>query len=80
MFCQYSDIFGKPNTGIHSYRFMGMASVDLLLTLLGAILFAYLFNMSILIMFFILMIIGLIFHLLFCVKTTIVKLLFYFYY
>lgn len=30
----YKDLFGKPNEGIHSYRFGGLAIVDVLLTVL----------------------------------------------
>lgn len=28
MFSEYSDIFGKPNEGVHSYRFLDTAIVD----------------------------------------------------
>ena len=33
MLCDYSDIFGKPKTGVHSARLGGMAAVDLLGTI-----------------------------------------------
>ena len=36
MSCPYRFLFGKPGEGPHSYRFMGLAVVDTLLTLLGA--------------------------------------------
>ena len=36
--CPYRYLFGKPGEGPHSYRFMGLAVVDTLLTLLGALL------------------------------------------
>lgn len=34
--CPYRYLFGKPGEGPRSYRFMGLAVVDTLLTLLGA--------------------------------------------
>jgi hypothetical protein len=77
MFCAYRDVLGKVKQGVHSYRFMNIAIVDVLLTLLGA----YLIHQSMpqysfwLILLF-LFIMGIILHRLFCVRTTIDKLLF----
>jgi len=34
--CPYRYAFGKPGEGAHSYRFMGIAIVDTVLTFLGA--------------------------------------------
>jgi len=31
--CKYKDIFGKPNTGAHKYRFLGVAIIDVILTI-----------------------------------------------
>jgi hypothetical protein len=31
--CQYKDLFGKPREGAHSYRFMDIAVVDVIMTL-----------------------------------------------
>ena len=36
MYCPYADIFGKPNTGVHSIRLFGLAVVDIALTIIGA--------------------------------------------
>ena len=36
MFCEYSDIFGNPNEGVHSYRLFNVAIVDVGLTILVA--------------------------------------------
>ena len=77
MFCKYKDILGKPKTGTHSIRIFDIAIIDVLLT----ILLAYLVNLfypiysfqKILLTLFIL---GIILHRLFCVRTTIDKLLF----
>jgi hypothetical protein len=39
--CKYKNILGKPGTGVHSYRFMNIAIVDVLLTLLLAFVISY---------------------------------------
>ena len=36
MSCPYADIFGKPNTGVHSIRLFGLSVVDIALTIIGA--------------------------------------------
>ena len=77
MFCPYKNIFGEVNKGIHSFRFLNVAVVDVLLTIVGAYLVSKLFqvysfrNTAI-----ILFLLGIILHRLFCVRTTIDKLLF----
>jgi hypothetical protein len=74
--CKYKDIFGKPKEGAHSYRIFNIAIVDLLLTILAAYLLSiftgYKFIYTLLFMF----ILGIISHRIFCVRTTIDKLLF----
>ena len=77
MFCEYKDIFGKVGEGIHSYRIFNIAIIDLLLT----ILFAYIIhicipNSNFIFILIFLFIIGIILHHIFCVRTTIDKLLF----
>lgn len=74
--CQYRDIFGEVNTGAHSYRFFGLAAVDLVLTVIGTGLIAKTFKWSFWKTFIALMIIAIILHRLFCVNTTINVLLF----
>ena len=76
--CKYKDIFGKPGQGVHSYRIANIAIVDVLFTLIGAYLInRYFFNKKHLIKTtLILFILGIIFHRLFCVKTTINNLIF----
>ena len=74
--CKYKDIFGKPKQGAHSYRIFNIAIVDLVLTILAAyilsILTGYKFVYTLIFMF----ILGIISHRIFCVRTTIDKLLF----
>jgi hypothetical protein len=77
MLCQYKDIFGKVGEGIHSYRFFNIAIADVLLTILAAFIIhlivpKYKFTIILLLLF----ILGIILHRVFCVRTTIDKLLF----
>jgi len=77
MFCKYSDIFGKPKTGVHSFRLFNFAIVDVLLTLVLAY---YLTNNKnnyndVFNTFFILIIMSFFIHKLFCVETTLTKFL-----
>ena len=74
-FCQYKNIFGKPGEGIHSYRIFNIAIFDLLGTILVAILIAYLTKTNVWLVFFILFLIGILLHYLFCVDTTVNKFL-----
>lgn len=74
--CKYADIFGKPNTGLHSYRFFNIAIVDVILTIIGGYSISKLFNYKTKDTIIILFMIGIIMHRLFCVDTTIDKLIF----
>lgn len=77
MLCQYKDIFGKVGKGIHSYRFFNIAIADVLLTIFAAFiihLFIPKFKFSVILI--LLFILGIILHRIFCVRTTIDKLLF----
>jgi hypothetical protein len=74
--CEYKNIFGFPNKGIHSYRILDLAFVDILQTILGALLISYLFNISFLYTLICLFVLGIILHRIFCVRTTIDKFLF----
>lgn len=77
--CQYKDIFGKPNEGIHSWKILGFAMVDTLLTLLAAYFIAKYFDLKgvvgILFVFVALLIFSVLIHKLFCVETHLTKLL-----
>lgn len=75
MFCKYSDIFGKPNTGSHKYRLFDVAIVDLVLTIIVAYLLSLSLSYSFGLIFAWLMVLSIVFHKLFCVETTVVKLL-----
>ena len=75
-FCQYKKIFGDPGTGLHSYRIFDIAMADLIMTIIGAYLISYYFKYSFLYTLLALLLVGIFSHKLFCVRTTIDKLLF----
>ena len=76
--CLYKDIFGKVGEGVHSYRIMNIAIVDVIATVIWAyFLHKYVFpTYKFYIVLMGLFILGIILHRLFCVRTTIDKLLF----
>lgn len=77
--CQYKDILGKPNEGLHSIRLFGtyggIAVVDTVLAIVLGLVLAKVFRLTkfngILLSF----ILGVIAHRVFCVDTTINKFL-----
>ena len=74
--CTYKNALGIPNRGVHSYRFMDLAIMDVIMTLIGAGLFSYFLKISFLYTSIFLFILGIILHRLFCVRTTIDRLFF----
>ena len=74
--CQYKNIFGEPNTGIHSYRLFGIAIFDVIFVLFAGFIISYSYKMNIWLVLFVLFILGIIAHRLFCVRTAVDKLLF----
>ena len=77
MFCEYKDIFGKPGEGIHSFRIFNISVVDVLIVIFAAyIVKAFVPSFSFIFILIILFVFGILVHRLFCVRTTIDKLLF----
>jgi len=77
MFCKYKNIFGEPNTGLHEYRILDIAIVDVILTIMVAFFInIYLPHYNVIVILIVLFLIGIISHRIFCVRTTIDKLLF----
>jgi hypothetical protein len=84
--CKYANALGEPDKGVHSIRIFNIAVVDVLLTIILALIFSMFFKYVIkleatfLKIFIInlvsLFILGIILHKIFCVRTTIDKLLF----
>lgn len=75
-FKKYSNIFGKPKTGFHSFRMFDIAINDFLGTIAISGLISYYLKYNFLLVLIILLIIAIILHRLFCVNTTINKLIF----
>ena len=74
--CQYRDVFGSPGEGAHSYRFMGVAIVDVVLTILGGWMIALASGWPVWKVMIGVFVAGIVFHRLFCVNTTVNTLLF----
>ena len=74
--CKYKNALGVPNNGIHSYRLLNIAIVDVILTIIGALFISIFFKISFIRSLIFLFLLGIILHRIFCVRTTIDKLLF----
>jgi hypothetical protein len=74
--CKYRSVFGDPGKDVHSYRIFDIAYVDVLFTILFAWLLSLVFSTSFAYNLIILFLLGIIMHRLFCVRTTIDKLIF----
>ena len=75
--CKYKDALGIPNEGIHSYRIFNIAIADVIMTFIAAFIISYFYNISFIKTSIFLFILGIILHRIFCVQTTINKLLFF---
>lgn len=69
--CEFKDILGIPNQGIHSIRFMNIAIIDVLMTIFVAIILSHILNEKFVCICSILFILGIVLHRLFCVNTTV---------
>lgn len=80
LFCEYGKklekSLGKVGEGIHSYRFMNIAIVDFIGTIVIALIISFVFNISAWKTIVTAFILGIIAHHLFCVRTTVDKLIF----
>ena len=74
--CPYKNLFGSPGKGAHSYRLGGIAVVDVVLTLLVAALLSWYWDWSFGLVVTLLFVAGVILQRLFCVRTTVDRLLF----
>jgi len=73
---KFKEIFGREGEGVHSIRIFNIAIVDVLLTILGALLISCFMKINFWIIFLFLILSGIILHRLFCVNTTINKMIF----
>ena len=72
-FVKYKDIFGQPSKGSHSIRFMNVAIVDYILTIILAFFITFLTEFPIELSTILCFVIGIISHILFGVPTTTTK-------
>lgn len=75
MSCPYKNVLGVPGQGSHIHVF-GIAIVDVIMTIIGAFVLSYLFKWNFIYTMIVLFLLGIIAHRVFCVRTTIDKLLF----
>jgi len=73
--CQYKNSLGVPDKGVHFHVF-GIAIIDVIMTIVGGYFLSYFFKWNFLWTVLILFLIGIICHRIFCVRTTVDKLLF----
>ena len=76
--CEYKDLFGEPGKGIREWRIFNLSIVDFIGAIILGLILSKLFNTSKIGGVFLSFILGLIFHKLFCVETTLNRLLFNF--
>lgn len=74
--CKYKNMFGVPGKGIHSYRIYNIAIADVIMTIIGGYFISRIYKSSFVFTCIILFIIGIVLHRLFCVRTTVDKILF----
>jgi hypothetical protein len=73
--CRYKDSLGKPGEGLHSYRLFGLAIADVVMTVIGGLIIGYLLDYPASKTILFLFILGIILHRVFCVDTTVDKML-----
>ncbi len=77
MFCSFKNSFGKVGEGSHSYRFFDIAIIDVLsIFILAFIIHLFIPKVKYFLILLLLFILGIISHRVFCVRTTVDKLLF----
>lgn len=74
--CKYKNALGEPGKGIHSYKLFGISMADVIMTFIGAWILSYFLKSSFIKTLIILFLLGIILHRIFCVRTTLDKLLF----
>jgi len=72
-FNKFKFIFGKPNEGIHSYRFANTAIIDYILTIIVSMFYANYKQKPLVLTTILFFILGIIFHILFGIDTDTIK-------
>lgn len=75
-FCQYKDLFGKPNTGLRKYRIFDIAVFDTIIVIIISYIIAWVLKWTFWKVLAIVFISGIFVHRLFCVRTGLDKKLF----
>jgi uncharacterized protein YqhQ len=73
--CPYKNVFGAPSSGVHSYRLFDIAVVDVVFTILAAYTISMYTKYTFLWTSISLFALGIFFHYIFCVETTVAKIL-----
>ncbi len=73
IFSKYRNFFGVPKEGVHRWRFMGVAVVDYLLTLVVAALTTYISKVPLVLSTIGWFLLGIFFHAIFGVQTSVIK-------
>jgi len=68
-------MLGVPGKGVHTHVY-GIAIIDVIMTIVGAVLLTFLFKWNFIVCLVVLFLLGILLHRVFCVRTTIDKLLF----
>jgi hypothetical protein len=74
--CKYKNVLGIPEKGIHQYRLFGIAIVDVVMTIIAAYIISIIFRLSFSKTAIVLFLLGIVLHRLFCVRTTLDKMIF----
>ena len=70
---KYKNIFGAPGTGVHQYKFKGTAIVDYVLTIAGAFIITYYTDIPLVITTIGLLLLGIILHYLFGIRSQAIQ-------
>jgi hypothetical protein len=70
MSCPFANLFGEPNTGVHSIRIFGLAFVDTFLTMIAAVVMAETLKINVVFSFILWFALGEALHYAFGVKTA----------
>jgi len=73
--CPYANIFGEPNTGVHSIRILGIAIIDVILTVIVAFITTYFSGLPFLLSFIDWFFLGETLHFFFGTPTAFLKIL-----
>lgn len=74
-FTKYKDIFGKPNEGLHAHRTYGFATIDIVLTIIAAIIISKYWKYTFISALISLFIIAQVLHYLVGVETAFIKMM-----